>query len=118
MTHGCLRLIYSNRPPTRRKHVAFGTARPPRLALGPADNGIRTILNLRGERLNCGTYLTERDACQELGLRLVNFPIRSRGMPDKETVHAMANVFEHLEYPVLMHCKSGADRAGPNVRPL
>ena len=33
-------------------------------------------------------------------------------MPDKETVHAMANVFEHLEYPVLMHCKSGADRAG------
>ncbi len=109
--HGCLRLIYSNRHQLDAN--MWRSAQPGRRALRWArDNGIRTILNLRGERLNCGTYLTERDACQELGLRLVNFPIRSRGMPDKETVHAMANVFEHLEYPVLMHCKSGADRAG------
>jgi protein tyrosine/serine phosphatase len=101
--HGCLRLIYSNRH----------SAQPGRRALRWAHaNGIRTILNLRGERLDCGTYLTERDECQELGLRLVNFPIRSRGMPEPETAHAMASVFEHLEYPVLMHCKSGADRAG------
>jgi len=109
--HGCLRLIYSNRH--RLDGQMWRSAQPGRRALAWARRqGIRTILNLRGERLDCGTYLTERDACQELGLRLVNFPIRSRGMPEKETAHAMATLFEHLEYPVLMHCKSGADRAG------
>jgi protein tyrosine/serine phosphatase len=109
--HGFLRLIYCNRH--RLDEKMWRSAQPGRRALRWArDAGVRTILNLRGERLDCGTYLTERDACQELGLRLVNFPIRSRGMPDKQSVHAMANLFEHLEYPVLMHCKSGADRAG------
>ncbi len=109
--HGFLRLIYSNRH--RLDEKMWRSAQPGRRALRWARNaGICTILNLRGERLDCGTYLTERDACQELGLRLVNFPTRSRGMPDKQSVHAMANLFDHLEYPVLMHCKSGADRAG------
>ncbi len=109
--HGCLRLLYSNRH--RLDDQMWRSAQPGRRALRWArDQGIRTVLNLRGERLDCGTYLTERDACQELGLRLVNFPIRSRGMPEKQTVHAMAGVFAHLEYPVLMHCKSGADRVG------
>ncbi len=109
--HGCLRLLYSNRH--RLDEQMWRSAQPGRRALAWAKRqGIRTILNLRGERLDCGTYFTERDACQELGLRLVNFPIRSRGMPEKETVYAIAGLFDHLEYPVLMHCKSGADRAG------
>lgn len=109
--HGFLRLVYSNRH--RLDEKTWRSAQPGRRALRWAKaQGIRTILNLRGERLDCGTYLTERDECQALGLRLVNFPIRSRGMPEKETVHAMARLFDHLEYPVLLHCKSGADRAG------
>lgn len=109
--HGCLRLLYSNRH--RLDERMWRSAQPGRLGLRWAERqGIRTILNLRGERLDCGTYMTERDECQALGLRLVNFPLRSRGMPERETLHAMAGIFDHLEYPVLMHCKSGADRAG------
>ncbi len=74
--------------------------------------GIRTIVNLRGRRDTCGSYILEREACHRLGLILIDFPIRSRGALEKPTIHAAAELFERLQYPVLFHCKSGADRAG------
>ena len=74
--------------------------------------GIRTVLNLRGRRDDCGSYILERDACEKLGLTLVDFPIRSRSPLDRETLKAAVALFDQIEYPVLMHCKSGADRAG------
>jgi protein tyrosine/serine phosphatase len=74
--------------------------------------GIRTNVNLRGRREDCGSYILEREACHRLGLTLVDFPIRSRGALDKPTLKAAAELFPRLRYPVLFHCKSGADRAG------
>jgi protein tyrosine phosphatase (PTP) superfamily phosphohydrolase (DUF442 family) len=74
--------------------------------------GVRTVLNLRGRRDDCGSYILERDACAALGLTLVDFPIRSRSPLDRETLKAAVALFDTIEYPVLMHCKSGADRAG------
>jgi protein tyrosine/serine phosphatase len=72
---------------------------------------VRTIVNLRGER-DCGSYWLERRACQRLGLKLVNFQIRSRAAPTREELWGAKRLFEQVEYPMLMHCKSGADRAG------
>lgn len=74
--------------------------------------GTRTIVNLRGRRDTCGSYVLERRACEDLGLALVDFPIRSRSALDKPTLHAAAEMFQKIEYPALIHCKSGADRAG------
>ena len=109
--HGFIRDIYCNIHP-----VADGvwrSAQPAPHHLRRAKRkGIRTVLNLRGRRDTCGSYILERDACQELGLALVDFPIRSRGLLERETLLAAAQVFNDIEYPVLMHCKSGADRAG------
>ena len=45
-------------------------------------------------------------------MALVDFSIRSRAVPDAEVVAAADTLFKAVEYPVLMHCKSGADRAG------
>ena len=77
-----------------------------------ARNGFRTVLNLRGRRLDCGSYFLEHDAAAELGLKLVDFPIRSRSALEKGTILAAIDLWEGLEYPVFMHCKSGADRTG------
>ena len=33
-------------------------------------------------------------------------------MPEKSTLREAAKLFQTMDYPVLMHCKSGADRAG------
>ena len=74
-------------------------------------DGIKTILNLRGAA-DTGFHVLERDACERLGLTLIDFKVTSRDVPRREVVLAARDLFETLEYPVLMHCKSGADRAG------
>jgi protein tyrosine/serine phosphatase len=75
------------------------------------DRGVRTVINLRGG-FDGSFYALERDACQKLGLNLVDFTVTSRAVPSREKVKAAKAMFETLEYPALLHCKSGADRAG------
>jgi protein tyrosine/serine phosphatase len=75
------------------------------------DRGIRTVINLRGG-FGASFYALEKAACARLGLTLVNFTIASRDVPTREQVRGARDLFERVEYPALMHCKSGADRAG------
>src|SRR5690606_29636541 len=49
---------------------------------------------------------------QDAGLKLVDFRVRSRAAPTREEVLAARDLFASVEYPMLMHCKSGADRVG------
>lgn len=108
--HGALRALYWN-----FHTVAPGvyrSAQPSARRLEQAAAlGIRTIVNLRGER-NCATYIEERAACHRLGLDLVDFPMRSRLAPLSERLHALLDLFETAPRPMLMHCKTGADRTG------
>jgi protein tyrosine/serine phosphatase len=76
------------------------------------DQGIRTVINLRGGGYMTGAYVLERDACSRLGLTLVDFSVASRDAPSAAKVRAAKEMFETIAYPALMHCKSGADRAG------
>ncbi|HRJ69276.1 MAG TPA: tyrosine-protein phosphatase, partial [Beijerinckiaceae bacterium] len=46
------------------------------------------------------------------GLALVEFTARSREAPTAETIRAARAMFDTLAYPAVLHCKSGADRAG------
>lgn len=109
--HGFLRELYLH------KHKVtddlWRAAQPgPRHLAKAARDGFRTILNLRGARANDGGYLLEREACERHGLTLVNFPIRSRGPLERQTLLAALDIWETMETPILMHCKSGADRTG------
>ena len=76
------------------------------------DQGVRTVINLRGGGYETGFYVLERDACARLGLELVDFAVASRDAPSRAQVQAAAKMFDTIAYPALMHCKSGADRAG------
>jgi len=76
-----------------------------------ADRGIKTIINLRGG-FGASFYALEKAACAGLGLTLVDFTIASRDVPSREQVAGAKRLFETVQYPALMHCKSGADRAG------
>ena len=75
------------------------------------DQGVRTVINLRGG-FGASFYALEKAACAELGLTLVNFTIASRDVPTRDQVRGAKALFDAVEYPALMHCKSGADRAG------
>jgi protein tyrosine/serine phosphatase len=108
--HGVFRLAYQNR--YKLADGAWRSAQPaPHQVRQLARMGIRTIVNLRGAR-HCGSYWLERQACARNGIHLEDFQIRSRAAPSKTEVLAARDLFQRIEYPMLMHCKSGADRVG------
>jgi len=76
-----------------------------------SDQGIKTILNLRGESPK-GYYLLEKEACEALGLTLINYRMYSRDVHTKDKILGARDLFETIAYPCVMHCKSGADRTG------
>ena len=76
-----------------------------------AARGIKTVLNLRNDFRRATTQL-EIEACNDLGLTYVNFPMAPRSAPTRETLVGLVDLFGTLEKPILMHCKSGADRTG------
>ena len=76
-----------------------------------ARAGIKTIINLRGG-FGTAFHQLEREACARAGVTLENWTVTSRGAPTLEQVRGAKALFERIAYPALMHCKSGADRAG------
>ena len=108
--HGFLRLFWHN-----RHEIAPGMWRANQP--GPVEvsriaaSGIKTIINLRGPR-DDGVWQLEAEACAKAGITLLDFTARSRAAPDKAMLHDAKAIFKAIEKPALMHCKSGADRAG------
>ncbi|MFT8243770.1 tyrosine-protein phosphatase [Roseomonas sp. BN140053] len=74
--------------------------------------GLRTVINLRGHRASCGSDALSRAAAAELGLAHHDAPFESRGAPYRDRILRLAELFARVEEPVLLHCKSGADRTG------
>jgi protein tyrosine/serine phosphatase len=108
--HGILRLAHLNTHRVGDK--LWRTAQPsPRDIARFARSGIRTIVNLRGGRCH-GAWQLEKDAAERHGVAIVDLILRSREAPDREMLLALPEFFAALRYPVLAHCKSGADRAG------
>jgi protein tyrosine/serine phosphatase len=108
--HAYLRLGFSNAHWISDELVRSNQPWPFQLKAWKA-RGIRTIINLRGGMATSFRAL-EVDACRRLGLELVDFVIASRDVPSAEKILAARDLFETVRYPALMHCKSGADRAG------
>ena len=70
-----------------------------------------TLINLRGHRA-CGSDALSRDAAERLGLVHIDMAFESRGAPHRDRIERFADIYKSLKTPALMHCKSGADRAG------
>ena len=69
------------------------------------------MVNLRGGSPQ-GFYLFETETCQKLGITLHDVAFSARRAPQKAALQAIFDLFETLQKPVLIHCKSGADRTG------
>lgn len=74
-------------------------------------HGVKTIISMRRADTT-GAYLLEKEACDKYGITLINHPMSSRSLPDVDKVLQAKTILETAEYPILIHCKSGADRAG------
>lgn len=110
LDHLVVRLFFPNRH--RLSDEAWRAAQPlPHQVRDLPRRGIKTVVNLRGQT-DSSTYAYEVAACEAAGLKLVDFRIRSRSAPTRSELLAARELFASVEYPMLMHCKSGADRVG------
>jgi protein tyrosine/serine phosphatase len=109
--HAFLRIFWFNAHWLGRDLLRINQPWPYQLKWWRRHYGIRTVVNLRGTP-DAGHYLLEREACEKLGLNMVDFTVFSREAPSREVVLGAKRLFDEIEYPALMHCKSGADRAG------
>ena len=75
------------------------------------DRGIRGVLNLRGEP-GQSPWVLEEEACRRLGLELRVAKIYARKAATRDELLALLEAMRTMPRPFVMHCKSGADRAG------
>ncbi len=111
MDHAFLRGIWTN-----LDQIAPGVWRanqpsPRRLGIYQRKLGLKSVVNLRGGSQQ-GFYLFETETCQKLGITLHDVAFSARRAPQKAALQAIFDLFETLQKPVLIHCKSGADRTG------
>ncbi len=85
---------------------------PWQIRLAARHHGIRTVINLRGNRADCGADALSRAEAARLGLAHIDAPFESRGAPHKDRILRLAAIFQDMHEPALIHCKSGADRTG------
>ena len=76
------------------------------------EYGIKTVINLRRFKGRTTLGALEQKVCEEMGAKMVSIKAYSRQMPRPQTLRHFKEVFENIQYPALIHCKSGADRAG------
>ena len=69
------------------------------------------MLSLRGSGPSAHNE-TLRLWCAELGLTLHTVAMNDRRAPAAATLTDLIETFRRIEKPFLVHCKSGADRAG------
>ena len=110
--HGVFRLVWTNWAevaPGRLYRCNHPT--PGRLAAFTRRFGLRTLINLRGLAKNGSDALT-REMAARLGLVFIDAPLESRGAPQRDRILRLAEIYRTMAGPAVMHCKSGADRAG------
>ena len=109
--HGILRVFWSSWEELPGKMYRSNQPYPYQIKKFVKKYKIKSIINLRGKRY-CSSYFLERDYCVGNGIKLYDYPISSRDMPSKEKILNFFSLINKVEYPALIHCKSGADRAG------
>lgn len=78
------------------------------------DHNIRTVLNLRGPSLAppAEWYADELATTHALGVSQEDVTLSAYLPPPPAELKRLVDVLDHTEYPILVHCKQGADRTG------
>jgi protein tyrosine phosphatase (PTP) superfamily phosphohydrolase (DUF442 family) len=87
-----------------------GQPRPEQLCSWVNRYNIKTIINLRGPKAPHAA--DEAQLAKELNVRIVFIELSAYKLITCEQFNELLNVLETAQQPVLIHCKSGIDRAG------
>ncbi len=110
--HAIFRLLWTNFAAVEPGRLYRSNHPTPRnLAAFTRRVGLRALINLRGQARN-GSDALSRDTAARLGLEFYDMAMDSRGAPQKDRIFRLAEIYRNMRAPALIHCKSGADRAG------
>ena len=110
MDHAFLRVFWNNFHQVGNEVYRANQPSPSHLK-SYKDKGIKAVLNLRG--FTQQSYaLFEEDSCKNLGLDLISVPLSGSSAPQPEKLLEIIDIMEKIPKPFVLHCKSGADRAG------
>ena len=74
--------------------------------------GIKTIVNLRG---CCATFDWYRNECKvahDMNVAIEDITLSANRLPAPSEIRQLIEVLDRAEYPIVMHCRQGADRTG------
>jgi len=110
LDHGFVRRMYNNF--YELDEDLFRSAQPNEKTLSKFQKlGGQTVLSLRG----CTTapyWYQEEKHCRNLGLSLHNIPLAASKAPSVDDLKVLIDFLGNAPKPLLIHCKSGADRTG------
>lgn len=72
--------------------------------------GIKTVINLRGSSEK--EIEQEQSTADELGVKFVSIYLSSKRLATTSELAELIGALENAETPILLHCKSGIERAG------
>lgn len=108
--HGLLRAFWHNMHEISPGVFRSNYPDPGRIA-ALAERGVRTVISLRGRGANPWSLL-EAEACERYGIELHCVALKAKASPNRDALLELISLFRRVEKPLLIHCKSGADRAG------
>jgi protein tyrosine phosphatase (PTP) superfamily phosphohydrolase (DUF442 family) len=74
--------------------------------------GIKSVLNLRGAHRGDAWYDGEMAAVHDLGIAHYDYPMSAKRFVARQQVVQLVDLVRQAPKPLLIHCKSGADRSG------
>ncbi|HUU67449.1 MAG TPA: tyrosine-protein phosphatase [Methyloceanibacter sp.] len=74
--------------------------------------GIKTILNLQGAHPEDAWYREEVAAAKAHGIELINYKLSAQRDVTAVQLEELLDIMSNAERPILIHCRSGADRTG------
>jgi protein tyrosine phosphatase (PTP) superfamily phosphohydrolase (DUF442 family) len=93
--------------------VVIRSAQPTRdLKHWVRDYQLKSILNLRGGSQPDWWYVAEVQTTEANGLSFYDLPLSATRRPRRHELLKLIDLFQDCPYPLLIHCKSGADRTG------
>jgi protein tyrosine phosphatase (PTP) superfamily phosphohydrolase (DUF442 family) len=91
------------------EHIYRGAQPHSQGFVGLAKIGIKTVIDLRGER-------SEESAVQSAGMRYVRLPWNGYAAPSDSQITAVLSLLnDGAAWPVFVHCRRGADRTGTAI---